>query len=69
MSPEKLCPNNLPVLTLAVRLMDKKFGQQDAWNSRMQRHMEAAVERHHKLDLLEKQVAALQAKLKCFEQQ
>ncbi|KAJ5288106.1 hypothetical protein N7478_003792 [Penicillium angulare] len=48
---------------LGVRLMDKKFGQQDAWNGRIQKYMEDALETHHKIDLLEKQVAALQAKL------
>ncbi|KAJ5288249.1 hypothetical protein N7478_003935 [Penicillium angulare] len=48
--------------TFIRELMDKKFGQQDPWNGKIQRYMEDAWETHHKIDLLKKQVAALQAK-------
>lgn len=43
--------------------MDKQIKQQDVWNDDMQQRMEAILEHYQKIDSLEEQVAALQAKL------
>jgi hypothetical protein len=43
--------------------MDEQIKQQDDWNDGMRQQMEAIVKYYQKIDVLEEQVAALQAKL------
>ncbi|KAJ5146600.1 uncharacterized protein N7515_001164 [Penicillium bovifimosum] len=49
--------------TFIRQAMDEQIRQQDVWNDGIQRQMEAIVEHYRKIDALEAQVAALQAKL------